>query len=153
MDKSEMEKSPFSNIDQVGVMVRDMDKAIEYFQSLGIGPFESLNLTVTDRIVYGKPANDVRNMARVAKMGSVQFELLQPVSGESVQKEYLDKHGEGINHLAFFVDDIDKEIARLEEKGFESISSGKFTEGGGFAYINTDKVGGIMFELIQWPPG
>ena len=152
MEKSGIEKSPFSKVDQVGVMVRNMDKAIEYFQSLGIGPFEPLNVTAIDRKVYGKPADDVHNLARAAQLGPIQFELLQPISGESVQKEFLEKHGEGINHLAFFVDDIDKEVAKLEEKGFESISSGKFAEGGGFAYLDTDKVGGIMFELIQWPP-
>ena len=37
-----MERSPFSKIDHIGVIVRDMDKAIEYYQRLGIGPFESL---------------------------------------------------------------------------------------------------------------
>jgi 4-hydroxyphenylpyruvate dioxygenase-like putative hemolysin len=146
------DKLPFSQADQVGVIVRDMDKAIEHYQSLGIGPFESLNVTSIDRKVYGKPAPDVKNLSRVAQMGQLQFELLQPVSGESIQKEFLEKCGEGINHLGFFVDDLDKEVAKLIAKGFEVISSGKFVGGGGFAYFNTDKVGGVMSELIQWPP-
>ena len=85
-------KIPQLAFDHVGIIVEDMDKAIEYFQSLGIGPFEPLNITATDRVVYGKPAPDVHNMTRVANIGSIQFELLQPVSGESVQKEFLEKN-------------------------------------------------------------
>ena len=151
MEKIGIEESPFSKVAQIGVIVRDMDKAIEYYQSLGIGPFEPLKTTSTDRKAYGKPAPDVKNLVRVAQMGQVQFELVQPVSGESVQKEFLEGRGEGINHLGFFVDDLDKEVAKLVEKGFKVISSGKLVGGGGFAYLDTDKVGGIMFELIQRP--
>ena len=152
MSKTRTEKLPFSKIDQVGVMVRDMDKALDYYQSLGIGPFEGSDATAINRVVYGKPADDVKNLARMAKMGQVQFELLQPISGQSVQREFLDRHGEGINHLGFFVDDLDKEVAKLEKKGFKVISSGKYVDGGGFAYFDTDKVGGVLFELVQWPP-
>jgi len=147
-----IENLPYMKVDQVGVIVRDMDRAVEYYQALGIGPFESLNVVPADRKVYGKPADDVKNLARVAQMGQLQFELIQPVSGESVQKEFLESKGEGINHLGFFVDDIDKEVAKLVEKGFKVISNGKFVGGGGFAYFDTDKVGGVQFELIQWPP-
>jgi len=63
----------------------------------------------------------------------------------------LETKGEGINHLGFLVDDIDREVAKLVKKGFKVISSGKFLTGGGFAYFDTGKVGGILFELIQWP--
>ena len=59
--------------------------------------------------------------------------------------------GEGINHLGFFVDDLAKETAKLEVKGFRVLYSAKFVTGGGFAYFDTDKVGGIISELVQWP--
>ena len=152
MEKIRAEKLPFSKVDQVGVIVRDIDKAIEYYQALGIGPFESLDIPKIEVKVYGRTADDVKNLVSVAQMGRVQFELLQPISGESVQKEFLETKGEGINHLAFFIDDIDKETSKMIGKGFKVISSGKFVGGGGFAYFDTDKVGSIIFELIQWPP-
>jgi len=146
------EESPFANVYQIGVIVKDMDEAEKYYEALGIGPFESLKGPApTDRRVYGKPAPDVNLRVRIAQAGGVQFELIQPISGNSVQKEFLEKHGEGINHLGFLVDDLEREVAKLIEKGFRVISSGKTTAGGGFAYLDTDKIGGVVFEIIQLP--
>ncbi|MFC1902739.1 VOC family protein [Chloroflexota bacterium] len=145
-------KLPFSNIDQVGVIVRDMDKAIKHYESLGIGPFKPLGPhRITERTIRGKPARDIQNVLRVAWVGGVQLELCQPLKGESIQMEFLRSRGEGINHLGFFVDDIDKESATLVKKGFEIIASTRFLNGGGIAYFNTGDAGVILFELIQWP--
>ena len=152
MDKTRVHESLSWKLSHVGIIVKDIEKAIEYYQSLGIGPFERINLTPIDVKVYGKSADDVKLRARAARVGQVQYELLQPVSGESVQMEFLKSKGEGISHLGFFVDDIDKEVAKMVEQGFKVISNGKFVGGGGFAYFDTDKVGGVQFELIQWPP-
>ena len=44
------------------------------------------------------------------------------------------------------------EEAKLAEKGLTSLYSCKFEDGGGAAYFDTGKVGGVLFELIQWPP-
>jgi hypothetical protein len=84
-------------------------------------------------------------------MGPVPFELIQPVRGASVQSHYLGKHGEGINHLGSVVEDCQKVVSALVEKGFQVIASGKIAGGGEFAYIDTDRAGGVVFELIQAP--
>lgn len=63
-------------------------------------------------------------------------------------KEFLEKQGEGINHIGFFVDDLAAEIAKLVGKGCRVVSSGRTTGGGAFAYFDTDGVGGIIFELM-----
>jgi len=145
-------KSPFANFCQIGVIVRDMDEAVKFYESLGIGPFESPKgpAPIFDRQVYGKPAPDVKNRISTTQMGAVQLELVQPISGKSLQMEFLEKHGEGVNHLAFLVNDLDGEVAQLVQKGFRVISSGK-TARSAFAYLDTDKVGGIILELIQQP--
>ena len=144
----------FSQIDQIGIVVEDIEKAMQYYSSFfGIGPFRALNVTSVDRRVYGKSVADIKNLVRVARLGNLQYELIQPVSGESIQKEFLEKRGEGINHVGFFVKDLEREVARLTEKGFKAISTGRFTDGGGFAYFDTNQVGGVFFELVQWPPG
>jgi len=152
METSEVEKLQFSKV-QIGVIVRDLDKAIAYYEALGIGPFLPTNGIVTDRKIYGKPAPDVKNKTVATHIGTIEFELGQPISGESPQRKFLESKGDGISHLGFHVDDIDKETAKLAQRGFKVISGGKYTETdkGGFAFFDTDEIGGIQIELTQQP--
>ncbi|MFC1928432.1 VOC family protein [Chloroflexota bacterium] len=141
----------------VGAVVRDMDKAVEYYQSLGIAPSSPEHIieskSLIDHMVYGKPADpNFKLKVRSIEIGSLMLELFQPVEGESVQKKFLESNDEGINHIAFTVDNLDKETAKLAEKGFKIIWGGRLAGGRGFAYFDTDKVGGIVFELVQRPP-
>lgn len=141
-------KSPFSMLTHVGVVVRDMDKAIEYLSSLGIGRFEPHTpRALTERLFRGN-STDMRLKISTAKIGQVGLELIQPVEGESAAKEFLDRKGEGIQHIGFAVDDLDKEVARLAKQGVKVLMSGRWA-GGGFAYLETDAVGGIIIELSQ----
>ena len=80
MKKCGAEKSPFSQIHHMGIVVRDINKAVEYYSSLGIGPFmpAEKELTIVERRAYGKPANDIRNISKFAQVGPVQFVLTQP---------------------------------------------------------------------------
>ena len=137
----------------VGVAIRDIDKTVEYYQSLGIATFEPEILfkssDFADFTVNGKiPDTIVRLRIRYVQIGPFQLELIQPVEGESPQKEFLASKGEGIDHIAFTVDDLDKETDKLVKKGIKTIFSGK-RQTGGFAYFDTRKVGNIIIELIQ----
>ena len=150
MGKGGTEESPFSRAYQVAVVVRDMDKAIKFYESLGIGPFiEGPSAIALDRKIYGKPAPDVKVRGAIAQMGQIEFEVFQPIEGQSIQKEFLDTRGEGVVHISSYVDDLDKEVARLAEKGFKVCSSGGLPDGGKFAYIDTREVGGVILELFE----
>ena len=148
MEKSTKTGSQSWELTQVGVVVRDMDRAVERLSSLGIGPFES-RLLPPDREEWyrGKPhkGNVKINMARI---GNVELELVQPVEGESVHKEFLDSKGEGIQHVMFGVDDFDSEVARLTKGGASELLRAKMPGGRGIAYLDLN-VGGIIIELVQ----
>lgn len=148
-------KSSFSRIHHVGVVVKDIDNAISFYESMGMGPFNS-HFTVpgvpTEHTVYGKPI-DFKVKAAVADLGTTEFELIQPVEQALVQEDFLRKHGEGINHIGFRVQDVDRETAELAKKGFTAVQTRRRSSGIVTAYINTDKVGGVMFELFQPPTG
>ena len=148
------EESAFLKVGHIGVIVRDLDRAVEYYESLGIGPFEPpQNVTASARKVGGKPIfpDAIKLKAKIAKQSPVWLQLIQPVEGESLFKEFLKTKGEGVNHLGFHVDDIEKEEARLVEKGLTVLYSSRFVKGGGVVNFDTRKVGGVLFELIQWP--
>ena len=142
----------FSRFDHIGVVVRNIDKAIKHYQSLGIGPFVPVTTAVAEKKVYGKDTEKYGVELRMARMGQIGIELIQPISGYSTAQEFLDKKGEGINHICFAVDDIEKEAARMLDKGFRIISRIKFRDGGGNAYFDTGAVGGVLIELLQQPP-
>jgi methylmalonyl-CoA/ethylmalonyl-CoA epimerase len=63
-------------------------------------------------------------------------------------KEFLEKRGEGIHHIGFFVDGLDRETAKMAEKGFKITQSGETPEVR-WAYFDTDAVGGVVIELMQ----
>jgi len=155
MRRSRAEKLPFSDIKQVGIVVKDINKAVDYYSSLGIGPFRTLPSggvpVYTGKKLRGKEAEFTMEI-RVAQVGQVELELIQPLEGESIYKEFLEKKGEGIHHLGFLVRDIDEEEARLTKQGFKALASGR-RPSGGFTYFETDRVGGVIMELIQRSPG
>ncbi len=145
-----MRKDLWSRTYQVGVIVRDIDKAARFYERLGIGPFvEGPSAHALERKIYGKDAPDAEVRGAIAQMGSVEFELLQPVSGDSIQAEFLEKRGEGVIHLCAHTDDLDRDIEDLTELGFRVISSAVLADGGKFAYFDTREVGGLILELFQ----
>ena len=145
-----MDSEIFSQICQVGVIVKDLDKTVAALSSLGIGPFEPLpGKPFGNRKIRGQPAN-YKMKIKHAQVGAVQLELLQPLEGESVQKEFLEKRGEGIHHLGFFAKDIDKKVAELKKKGIKVLSSASGKKKGGFAYLDTEALCGFVLELVEW---
>jgi len=153
MDQINNEQSPFLKMHHAGIIVRDMDTAMKYFDSLGMGPFESAGhdkMVVTEATFRGKPLN-TKPIIKFMQVGGFRLELLQQGEGESIEKESLEKKGEGINHIAFEVPNIENATNYMINKGFEVILQVKLEHGGGGAYFNTDKVGGVLIELIQEP--
>jgi methylmalonyl-CoA/ethylmalonyl-CoA epimerase len=148
-----MDHSVFGSLRHIGFLVEDLDRAVEHFQSLGIGPFEPLKVTFTRREVLGKPitGSSVKLRIRMAKLGPIEFELIEPGEGRSPWRDYLEKHGDGIEHIGFFVEDIDAAVAEMEKKGAQILRRGWFEGGGGNAFVDASKAGGINIELIQWP--
>ena len=135
---------------QIGVVVRDLDQAKAFYERLGIGPFdEGPSAHTLERRIYGEPAPDAAVRGALAKMGDLEFELLQPVSGRTIQGEFLERHGEGVVHLCAYTDDLDRDIAELTGLGYEVISEGWLEDGGHFAYFDTRATGGLVLELFQ----
>ena len=139
----------------VAVIVRDMDEAVEYYQSLGIGTFQPEFMldssTYTDYKVYGKTPDIIdKTRMRFVQIGSFLLELVQPLEGEPIYKEFLKSKGEMLHHIAYIVDDLEKETAELAKKGIPVITRVyRGTSGAGFAYFDIRKDGSVIIELIQ----
>ena len=144
------ENTPFAQITTIAVVVKDIDQAIGYYQSLGIGPFKAVPMQLTDRWFRGEPA-EFKSKAMIAKLGAVGFELIQPVVGPSSFFEFLEKKGEGIHHLGFYAEDLDAEEEKLVKKGAKVRQKARGINCG-FTHFETDQIGGVTFELLKMPP-
>jgi len=80
-----------------------------------------------------------------AYVGPLEVELVQRVEGRIFQSKFLDKWGEGVHHLGFFVDDVDAEVAKLTKDGAKLL----IHDPGKFAYLDAGVPGGAIFELMQ----
>jgi methylmalonyl-CoA/ethylmalonyl-CoA epimerase len=136
-------------INQVAMVVRDIEKTIRHLSSLwDIGPFEIREMDVPDAILHGKQTR-VRAKLAFAQVGPIELELIEPGEGENIYQEFLCAKGEGLHHLAIHVSDIESEVSRLKERGIDVLQSGK-TPNVSFAYMDTESITGIIFELLQF---
>ncbi len=135
----------------VGLVVKNMDKAVEYYKSIGLATSESPDHVLdsksfADLKTYGKSnASNWKIKIKMVNIGPLTLELTEPLEGDNVNGEYLDSIGEGANHIAFVVDDLEKETEELAKKGIPVIYYGK----GQYAYFDTRKVGNVIIELMQ----
>jgi methylmalonyl-CoA/ethylmalonyl-CoA epimerase len=136
---------------QVGVVVRDADKVAERLSFLGLGPFQEMKLPPDRKELFrGKPAlADARILT--VNVGETQLELVQPLAAESPHREYLETKGEGIQHIMVTVDDIEKEIKRLTDKGCTLLLDIRMPGGVHGAYIDLH-AGGIIVEMFEKKP-
>ncbi len=139
-----------THIVQVGVVVKDLDKTVEFLSALGLGPFRITTADHPSATVHGKKVSYKVRLA-FSQLGPVQLELIEYVEGTAIQEEYLREKGEGIHHIMFNVQDLDKTVAKFTRKRIEVLLQDRYEGGGGIAYFGTDKIGGIIMEVVQRP--
>jgi methylmalonyl-CoA/ethylmalonyl-CoA epimerase len=137
----------------VGIVVKDMEKAIAHLESLGIGPFkfDDMHRTFDIRFkgeLHGKPAEWTTRISN-ALMGDVELELLQPVEGEQALKETLDAQGEGLHHIGWLSEDLQGDIARATAAGSTVWTSSIVPGQPGFVYFKGSGVANLVVELRE----
>ncbi|MEN8243909.1 MAG: VOC family protein [Thermodesulfobacteriota bacterium] len=150
MEQEKVLKGTETEILQVGVVVKDLDKTVDFLTALGLGPFEISAATHPAARVKGKTRSYEVRLA-CSQQGPVQLELIEYQKGETIQKDFLDERGEGLHHILFAVNSLEETLDKFKAKGIEALQEDRFVGGGGLAYMGTDKVGGIILELIERP--
>jgi catechol 2,3-dioxygenase-like lactoylglutathione lyase family enzyme len=139
-------------IAQYAFVARDFDRVSKFWSKLGLPALSVTHNPTTDLRYRGRPAEFDMKLGW-QRHGKVTYEWILSLQGPNVYLDHLEKHGEGIHHIAFNVDDMDKAIARWTELGFSSTQSGGWGDkgkpgSGRFSYHDTQAIGGIDVELL-----
>ncbi len=131
-------------MDHVGIAVPDIDEAIELYGAL-------LGLECEHQEV--NEAQGVREAMLSAGPddSGARLQLLAPLSPDSAIARFIDRSGPGLQQLAFTVDDVEAECARLRAQGvrvlFDQARPG--TAGSMINFVHPKDAGGVLIELVQ----
>lgn len=127
-------------IEHIGIAVRDIDKSNGLFKAL----FDKAHYKIEDVESEGVKTS-------FFKCGPNKIELLQATNENSPIAKFIEKKGEGIHHIAFAVDNIEEEIKRLTEEGFEMIHKvpKKGADNKIIAFLHPKSTNGVLIELCQ----
>ena len=126
-------------IHHLGVAVADLDEAISSYERLFGAEVE------------GRETHDEQGVeAASLRVGSGHVELLAALGPDTPVGRFLARRGPGMHHVAYEVEDLPGELARLEDQGAELIDrsprSGLF--GMQVAFLHPDAAGGVLSELV-----
>ena len=127
-------------IEHIGIAVKDLMAANKlYSKLLNTSPYKIEEV-------------DSENVnTSFFQIGESKIELLEGTSSDSPISKFIEKKGEGIHHIAFEVDDIEKEIKRLTKEGFLMIHE-KPKDGADnklIAFLHPKSSNGVLIELCQ----
>jgi catechol 2,3-dioxygenase-like lactoylglutathione lyase family enzyme len=134
---------------QVGMVVRDVERVTEFYSStFGIGPWVTREGDSEARA--GDQTYRYKTKAAFAQLGPIVLELFQLTEGRSpVHSDFLDKGREGVHHLGFYMSEEEKGRMTMDlVNGGIAFVQGRETEHGSYAFFDTERIGGMFFELI-----
>ncbi len=141
-------------IGQICIIVSDVEKAArntaKIFDFDLPDEVQVTNLYDQTKATYNGKPTDARAKIICFNIGRIQFEFLQPLDPPSAWWDYLDQHGEGVHHIAFFVPKTDIVAESFMDEGYKVTHQGLFTgQSGMYTYVNTDSDLGIVIELLE----
>lgn len=145
----------FTGTGQIGIVVRDLDATLRrYVDDYGIGPWEIFDVTpenAPDLYHEGQPLKASTRSA-VAMVGSVMWEVTQPLDEHGIFARFLAERGEGVHHIAVFTPSFSDVMAEEAKRGRMLPLSGSHM-GVDVAYLPTDRDLGVILEVFSGLPG
>lgn len=131
-----------SKIDHIGVAVANLDETVKFYS-------EMLGMKVE------KTETHAEQKVKVAflPVGDTEIELLEPTDPESAIAKHIKNKGEGIQHIAFRVNDIAAAIAELKGKGMRFVNEEPRIGAGNtkIVFLHPKNTYGVLVELVEQP--
>ena len=129
-----------TKIEHIGIAVSNLEEANKTYETLlGVAPYK---------------AEDVESEGVTTsffKVGDSKIELLGATHEDSAIAKFIAKRGEGIQHIAYAVEDIEKEMKRLKNEGFKLLNETpkKGADNKLIAFLHPKSSNGVLVELCQ----
>jgi methylmalonyl-CoA/ethylmalonyl-CoA epimerase len=136
----------FTRIDHVGIAVRDLDSAIKFYSDV---------FGMTCVHTEANEEQGVREaMMAVGNSGSC-IQLLAPLRDDSPIGKFLANNGEGIQQMAYGVEDIDAVSAQLRANGVRLLYDApkRGTADSRINFVHPKDAGGVLVELVEAAEG
>ncbi len=141
-------------ITQVAVVVKDLRKTMEsYHKILGWGPwsvYEHKPPNLHHTTLHGKQVSYSMLGAEV-HCDPIDFEILEPLDGPSIYKEFLEERGEGLHHVSVVSprEDVHAALNDFKKQGIEVAMSGRLGDNIEFYYMDTDPMLKMVAETVS----
>ena len=128
---------------KVGIAVKDLDEAYRLFTEVlgltpgGIGPFEPVGMR-----------------GALCHLGDFSVELMEPLRPGGPITKFIEKHGEGLQHISLKVPNIEEAISQLKKKGIEFIQEtpleGEYrSRRARSVFVNPRSFHGVPVQLVE----
>jgi methylmalonyl-CoA/ethylmalonyl-CoA epimerase len=144
-EPDELPRFGLGAIDQISFAVPNMDDALPRYTAMFGGPFTVIDVPGLEVLVRGEPSSTTLRLG-FGTTGSIEVELVEVLEGLWPTLDWLDRHGEGLHHLRYPVDDVAATRSEMIAAGFEvSVES----VDGDFVYLESPLLNGMTVELLR----
>jgi len=127
-------------IDHIGIAVKDLNSTQKIFETIFNTKASKVEIVESENI-----------KTVFLKAGTSKIELLEDLNKDGVINNFIEKRGPGIHHVAIEVNNIKKEIKRLQAEGFSIINStpSKGANGKLISFLHPKETAGVLIEICQ----
>ncbi len=129
-----------AKIEHIGIAVASLNEAIEFYEKLfGLSCYKIEDI----------PEQKVRTAFLLA--GQTKIELLESTDPDGPVSKFIEKKGEGIQHIAFRVENLEESLTELKAKGVQLIDEKprRGASGAKIAFIHPQSTFGVLIELCE----
>ncbi|OPY05013.1 MAG: Glyoxalase/Bleomycin resistance protein/Dioxygenase superfamily protein [Syntrophaceae bacterium PtaB.Bin038] len=128
-----------TRVDHIGIAVKSIAESLKVYEAMGL------------KSVGIEEVAEQRVRVAFLPIGEAEIELLESTAPDGPVAKYIEKNGEGIQHLALRVDNLEAALAEMKEKGVRLIDEKPRYGAGGakIAFVHPRSTGGVLLELSE----
>jgi methylmalonyl-CoA/ethylmalonyl-CoA epimerase len=128
-----------TRLDHIGIAVKSIAESLKVYEAMGL------------KAVGVEEVAEQKVRVAFLPIGEAEIELLESTAPDGPVAKYIEKNGEGIQHVALRVDNLEAALAEMKAKGVRLIDEKPRYGAGGakIAFVHPRSTGGVLLELSE----